>query len=79
MAAVPMEAPLTLFCTQVLFLSGPALADGYVKLTVTVTDEELVHPVIGFVAVKLYVVVTLGSANGFDELARVKSFVGLQE
>ena len=67
------------FWVHVLFWSGPALALGYVKFTVTVTASTLMQPVILLVAVSIYVVVTLGLANGLELFAGVRSFVGFHE
>jgi hypothetical protein len=67
------------FCVHVMIPSGPALARGTVRFTVTTTWSVDVHPLAVFVAVKVYVVVAVGLAVGFAILAADSPVVGVQE
>ena len=48
-------------------------------LTTTVTDEEAVHPVKAFTAVRVYTVVCCGLATGFGIAGSLKPIAGDQE
>jgi hypothetical protein len=51
----------------------------FVLFTVTMMSSVATHPVVGLVAVRVYVVVVLGVANGLASVGLLKPEVGLQE
>ena len=57
---------------------GPALATGGAVLTVTVTKSVLLQPFVGFVATKVYGVVTVGVAKGAAILFAESPVAGVQ-
>ena len=63
---------------QVLVNGVPALAAGTSISTVTVTLSVAVQPLVGFVAVKVYVVVTIGLASVDAAVELVSPLVGVQ-
>jgi hypothetical protein len=64
---------------QFISKSGPALATGATVSTITVVEEVAVQPLVVFVAIKLYVVVTSGFAVGFDAVVEFNPVAGDHE
>ena len=58
--------------------SAPALATGKAVFTVTVTKSVLLQPLVGFVAIKVYGVVTVGVAKGEATFVADKPVAGDQ-
>ena len=75
--AIPICCPDALVL-HVLVNGVPALASGTSISTVTVTSSVAVHPLVGFVAVKVYVVVTIGLAGVDAAVELVSPLVGVQ-
>ena len=65
--------------THVLVKSAPAFDVGTAVFTVTITASLAVHPLAGFVPVKVYVVVAVGSAVGLEMVALLNPAVGVHE
>jgi hypothetical protein len=77
-AVIPTGSPF-MFCVHVFVKSTPALAMGRVLFTVTMMSSDAVQPVVGLVAVSVYVVVTVGAAVGFETVGSLNPVVGDQE
>jgi hypothetical protein len=77
-AVIPTGRPF-IFCVHVFVKSSPALAIGRVLFTETMMSSEAVQPVVGFVAVSVYVVVAVGAAVGFETVGLLNPVVGDQE
>ena len=70
-------APNTTFPPEQIIASGPVNAVGS-ELTFTVTVSLFEHPVLGYMAVNIYVVVADGLADGLAILVELKPTEGVQ-